>query len=133
MDDNGHRAQSEVIDSLLLVAIVVISLSTAGGFVLINYSEQAGDSDTLIECEFGYEDNTVTLTHTGGDSADIDQFRVILRNDSAESEHTLSVSDGDRDGRFEPGESATFGSVSTETDVFLVDSDRIICESTVNS
>jgi hypothetical protein len=79
-----------------------------------------------------YEENTVTVTHTGGDSADVDQLRVLLRNDSSESEHAFRVSDGDGDGRFETGEAATFGSVSTETDVLLVDSDRIICESTVS-
>lgn len=132
MDENDHRAQSEVIDSLLLVGLVIIAISTAGGFILINYSEQAGTSDTLIECAIVYEENTVTVTHTGGDSADVDQLRVILRNDSSESEHAFGVSDGDVDGRFETGESAMFGSVSMETDVLLVDSDRIICESTVS-
>jgi hypothetical protein len=131
MDENDHRGQSEVIDSLLLVGLVVIAISTTGGFILINYSEQARDSDTLIQCNIVYEENTVTITHQGGDSADVARLRVILRNDSSESEHTFGVSGGDGDSRFEAGESATFGSVSTETDVLLVGSDRIICESTV--
>ena len=128
---NNDRAQSEVIDSLLLVGLIAITVSLVGGLVLTNFSGQVSDDRPLLGCSIEYTNENVTVTHTGGDSIDVDQLSTRLRNDSSETELSFRVADGDRDNQFETGESAALGSLATETTVLVATSNDILCESSI--
>ena len=128
---DGIRAQSEVIDSLLLVGFITISVSLAGGLVLANYSGQVSDDRPLAECSIEYTNDVVTVTHTGGDPVEVTRLTTRLRNDSSRTELSFRVTDGDSDTQFETGESASFGSLTSETTVLVVTANNILCESSI--
>jgi len=129
MSRHSDRAQSEVIGSLLLVALVIVSVTFAGGVAVANYSNQTSDGP-LFECEIEYADDVVKVTHQGGDSAPASQLTTVLRNDSSQSVSFTDI-EGNGDGQFDPGESAKFGSLSSETDVRVVTTNEVVCQTTI--
>jgi hypothetical protein len=131
MADRRNRGQSEVVGILFLVGIVTISFTTAGVFMMSNMTQQATNDDPRLDCEIEYVDDTVTVTHRGGESVRTDQLDTILRNASSQSQSLFEVTDGNGNSQFEPGESATFGSVSEDTDVLVVTDRAIVCQETV--
>jgi flagellin-like protein len=130
MGIQDNRAQSEVIGSLLLVALVIVSVTFAGGVAVANYSNQTSDGP-LFECEIEYADDVIKVTHQGGDSAPTSQLTTVLRNDTSQSVPFTDI-EGDEDDQFDPGESATFGSLSSETDVLVVTTNEIVCQTTID-
>lgn len=107
------RAQSEVIGTILLVGVVVITVTTAGAFYLSNLS----DSETGPTTDFNATVTTssVNITHLGGDSIARDELTVIVRNNS--NTQQFSVADGtltnsDADEQFELGERWDTSSIS---------------------
>lgn len=98
------RGQSEPVGALLLAAVVVITVATAGVVVF----------DHLQDAETTRADVSVTVTadgvavaHAGGDAVPLSALRVVVRNDSGTWEPPVGVGgvvDGDADGTFEPGE-----------------------------
>ena len=131
MIDSRRRGQSEVVSTLLLAGLLIVTLSVAGGFAITNYIDRLSDDTPLADCDIGIEDGEVTITHTGGESLAEEDIDVILRDGSPGGRYDAEIDDGDEDARFEPGESITAGSVSTETDVLLVTADSVVCEGTV--
>ena len=76
-----HRAQSSVIGTILLVAIVVIVASVIGIFAIDIY--QQTEVDTAPNADFdaeqyGDEDQQVRLFHNTGDSLNADEISVIV-------------------------------------------------------
>jgi flagellin-like protein len=131
MIKNRNRGQSEVVGTLLLVGIVTLAISGAGSIIIFNIHSQEGNQDPLIECSIEYTDDNVTITNLGGESADIDNLTAILRNESSESRMPLDTTDGGGDSRFEPGDSASLGPISQETQILLVTENNIVCDSAV--
>jgi len=108
--------------------LLTVTLSVAGGFAILNYTERVADDTPLVDCDIGTEDGDVTIRHAGGESLQKNDLEVILRNESSEWRHEI---DDDEDARFEPGESIDGGSISTETDVLLITADTVVCEKIV--
>lgn len=131
MAENRDRGQSEVVGTLLLVGIVTLAISGAGSIIIFNIYGQEGDQGPLIECSIEYTNDNVTITHLGGESADIGSLTAILRNESSESRVPFNTMDGGGDSEFEPGDSAILGPISQETQVLLVTENDIVCDSTV--
>jgi len=81
-DQYGDRAQSEVIGTILLVAIVAIIASVIGIFAIDIY-QQAGDNEPAPNVDFdaeqyGEEDRQVRLFHNTGDALDATEISVIV-------------------------------------------------------
>ena len=129
-DHTRQRGQSEVVGSLLLAGLLIVTLSTVGGLAILNVTDRMADETPLVDCDIGTEDGDVIVTHAGGESLDVDGLETIHRNESSERQDVARVQ-GDADGRFEPGETIHSGSVSNETDVVLVTPDSVVCRETV--
>ncbi|MFW5905861.1 MAG: type IV pilin [archaeon] len=100
------RGVSPVIGVVLMIAITVVISATAGTLVLQLTDDQLGEmGDTDVDAEFtvAFNDDTVEVTHTGGDDIPAEELLI----------------DGDIDGSQRWGE---YGSVS-EGDSVTVDSD----------
>ena len=99
------RAQSEVIGAILLVAVVVIAVTAFGVFYLGNQSDDG--RDPAAEFNASASTTSVNITHLGGDSLARADLVVIVRNSSTEREFSVengTLTDGDTDDQFEPGE-----------------------------
>ena len=106
---------------------VNISVIFSGGAAVANYSSQTGGGP-LFECEIEYADDVVRVTHQGGDSAPTSQLTTILRNGSSRSIPFTNIEGG---AQFDPGESVTFGTLSSETDVLVVTTNEVVCQTTI--
>lgn len=131
MAEDRNRGQSEVVGTILLVGIVTLAISGVGSVIIFNFYGQGSNQGPSIECSIEYTDDDVTITHLGGESADVDSLTAILRNESSESRTPLNPSDGGGDSQFDAGDSATFGMISKETEVLLVTENTVVCDDTV--
>ena len=78
---DNHRAQSEVIGTILLVAIVVIVASVIGIFAIDVYQQTQVDTapDVRFDAEqYGDDDRQVRLFHNTGDTVDAAEISVIV-------------------------------------------------------
>lgn len=98
------RAQSTVLGTILLVAVVVLGLTVAGLFSVASITDAADSpvvdlSATLTPTELG-------LVHEGGDGMATAVLAVHVRNDDADASYSFADGTlaGDSDDRFEPGE-----------------------------
>lgn len=82
LDSRRMRAQSETIGVILLVALVVVSLSTFSVFYLGSVDSDQGpttDVDSRVTTD------RLTLTHNGGEALVSDELRLVVRVDSDET------------------------------------------------
>jgi flagellin-like protein len=84
--ESSDRCQSEVVGVVLLTAIVVILVSTAGFFLLTQFT----DEDEQPRVNVGSEvtngtggNGTIVLNHQGGDDLDPQAIRVVLQGSDA--------------------------------------------------
>ncbi|MFB6108045.1 MAG: type IV pilin [Haloplanus sp.] len=96
------RGQSESLGSLLLVAIVVLLMSTVGYYYLGSIGGQDGPTANI---DGTVTASTVTFSHGGGDAIPGDELTVVLRYDGTEQRDDFETAGhyGDDD-VFEPGE-----------------------------
>jgi hypothetical protein len=124
---SSTRSQSEVVGVILLTG-VVITVVTIGGGIAVNSAVQEQDTNSvLVDCEFEY-DNSLDITHSGGDSIDTAALDVIYRN-SSEERRTPFRLDGKT--RFQPGDTARLNQLSLPTEILLVTDETIVCEERV--
>lgn len=101
------RGQSETIGSILLVAIVVLTVSVFGAYAL----GQLGDGEKpRVEIQSNISTNELSLTHAGGDSLHGDELAVIIRWNGNETRLGFASQgsyDTDNGGLFEAGETWT--------------------------
>jgi hypothetical protein len=96
------RAQSEAVATVLLLALVVLLVSTVGYVVL----GTIGPDDTpTVEVAATVTDNDVTLTHRSGEGLPGDDLTVVLRYGGSEQRYDFAT-DGryGADDTFDPGE-----------------------------
>jgi flagellin-like protein len=82
---DGDRAVSPVIGVILMVAITVI-LATVIGAIVLDFGNNAGETapSASLSVDASTSSDTVTIEHTGGDSLDSEQTRVIVEvNDTS--------------------------------------------------
>jgi PKD repeat protein len=99
------RAQSETVGVVLLVGVFAVAAITIGVLVIGNVADDA-ESQPRVDLNVSVTPDNVTLTHGGGDTVDVADVEVVVRNDE-ESRYDLSGFDerrGDGDDRFDPGE-----------------------------
>lgn len=128
---SDERAQSEVVGTVLLVGVVVITVSTLGAGLLGSVTE---DDDPLGDVSGEVATDEIRLTHRGGESLAVAALEVVVRTD--DGTERISFADGALSGpdpdRFDPGEtwtkSASFDE-SEEVRVYLVhESERVLYE-----
>jgi flagellin-like protein len=97
------RGATEVIGTILLVAIVVVSVTVLSAATLLTQSEP---SDPFADLTGTVSDSKVFVNHTGGEGLDAGNLRVVARGGGAEYRERFpdGAITGDGDGRFEPGE-----------------------------
>jgi len=101
------RAVSPVIGVILMVAITVILAAVIGAFVL-GLGDQVGDTAPSAQISFDFDSNeSVTLTHDGGNSLQVSDISVNINGSVATAEEiswgdetisagqSATVSDGD--------------------------------------
>lgn len=106
MSVRAERGQSEVVGSILLVAVIVLGVSIIGAIVLGDIASQ--DQPVSAVIEGNATSGTVTFEHGGGDPIATSELRVVVQNDSGASQEIdftpANITQGDGDDRFEPGE-----------------------------
>lgn len=126
-----ERAQSEVVGTVLLVGVVVITVSTLGAGLLGSVTE---DDDSRSEVSGEVATDEIRLTHRGGESLAVAALEVVVRTD--DGTERISFADGALSGpdpdRFDPGETWTKSASFDESEgvhVYLVhDSERVLYE-----
>jgi flagellin-like protein len=103
------RAQSELIGTTMLVAIVVVAVVVPGAALTARYVESATADDPRMEWQVEVTDQDVLLSHGGGTGVAADDLTVVLRQSGSESRYAIADSTviGDGDALFEPGERST--------------------------
>ncbi|MUV90305.1 PKD domain-containing protein [Halapricum sp. CBA1109] len=99
------RAQSETVGVVLLVGVFAVATITIGVLVIGNVADDA-ESQPRVDLNVSVTPDNVTLTHGGGDTVDVADVEVVVRN-GEESRYDLPTFDerrGDGDDRFDPGE-----------------------------
>ena len=128
---SDERAQSEIVGTVLLVGVVVVTVTTLGAGLLGSVSE---DDDPLGDVSGEVRTDEIRLTHRGGESLAVVALEVVVRTDDGTTripfaDGALAGPDSDR---FDPGEtwskSASFDE-NEEVRVSLVhDSDSVLFE-----
>ena len=97
------RAQSTVIGTILLVAVVVVALTVFGSYSLGSITDDS--RGPAVDLSASVTATNLTLVHEGGEAMETTSLTVHVRHD-AETIHSFSdgTLTGDGDGRFEPGE-----------------------------
>lgn len=98
------RAQSEPVGVVLLTAVVVLSVTTAGVVVFAGVGD---DETTRTSVSVTVTHDGLGVAHGGGESVPLSDLRVVVRNDSETWRPAVTVAgvvDGDDDATFEPGE-----------------------------
>lgn len=104
----ASRGQSEVVGSLLLIAVVVVSVSVAGVVVLADVYDRGNSPPQLAANATAVSPSEVSLTHVGGEPALDEDLRVLVRQGATTADFDVeAVAYGDDDGRFESGETWT--------------------------
>ena len=127
MSGTTDRAQVESLGSLLLVAVVVISVGTFGAYYVASATGGtaggAGGLDLVVEAT----QDELRLSHNGGGSVPIADLQLVVENASGEDTYAFdegTIRGGDGDDRFDAGEIwrlAWEQSPDTEATISLVD------------
>lgn len=127
------RAQSETVGVILLTAIVVLTVGTAGAVVLAGV-----DTTETVRADLAVTvaDDGVAVTHDGGQPVAFADLQVVVRNGDGTWRPPMNESGvirGDDDGEFEPGErwAATRdlnGDAVTTVQVVERESDTVLVE-----
>lgn len=122
---DGDRGQSETVGVVILVGVVVLTVSTAGWFVATHYLDQARAHPTFADADVNATEDTLVVTHRGGERLPEAGVTVIVRSGAGTVRYDMASDpidrSGDGDGTFEPGESVTFAhSLDGSLDVLLV-------------
>ncbi|NHX35467.1 MULTISPECIES: type IV pilin [Halolamina] len=129
------RAQSEAIGIILLTGVIVISVGTAGAFVLSGSGVASGERITA-DVSIEIADDGVGLTHEGGDSVPFDELRVVVRHGNETWRPPVNASgvrNGDGDDQFDPteqwvGNRTLDTDVVTKVQIFHVESGTLLAE-----
>ena len=121
-DDN--RAVSPVIGVILMVAITVILAAVIGTFVL-GLGEQVGQSSPQASISIqdhneawsaGTTNNFVLLTHSGGDKIDMQNTKIVVRDENGNTVDSWTSGTGWSQGEFStPSETQDFTTGETLT------------------
>ncbi|GAB7013781.1 type IV pilin [Halolamina salina] len=98
------RAQSESIGIILLTAVVVVTVGTAGSIVL---ADVGGEETTRADLSVEIADEGVSVAHNGGESVAFDDLRVVVRHGNETWRPPMNGSgllDNDSNARFDAGE-----------------------------
>lgn len=76
-----ERAQSEVVGTILLVAIVVIGVSTIGSVLFLSFD---GPTEPTAEVNATANATALELTHVAGDPIAVDELRLVVHNGTDE-------------------------------------------------
>lgn len=101
----SERAATESVGTILLVAVVVVSVSVASGAVF-SY-RIASDGPPAVDLAATVTDGNVTVHHRGGDALALADVTVVVRADGRERRFVpdaANVTVGDADDRFEAAE-----------------------------
>lgn len=101
------RGQSETIGSILLVAIVVLSVGVFGAYAL---GQLGGDTGPHANIKPSITETQLSLTHAGGNSLSGDELAVIIHWNDSQTRLNFARAgsyDTDNGGLFEPGETWT--------------------------
>ena len=123
MDD---RAATETLGVILLLALVIILVTTIGlGLLTQTSAIQAGTERSYLNINPELTPSELTLTHAGGPSFHASNLTLLLRGDTGRDRYTLSdLAESDLgDGTFDTGDSVTVSHGFTGyVDVFLYSS-----------
>jgi len=111
-DDSSDRGVSPVIGVILMVAITVI-LATVIGAVVLDFGNSAGDSapSASLDVDVNSTENGVVIDHTGGDSLNLDQTRILVDDTSG---NQVEYTDGS--GTFSVGNKGALNGASGSAD-----------------
>lgn len=121
-----ERAVSPVIGVILMVAITVILAAVIGTFVL-GLGDSLGDSQPTAQIAVtsdNGEDPSLSIEHNGGDSVQLDDIDVVLRDGSSQVDRATvaDVQDGDATS-ISVGDTVT---IELDDDTETVDNVRLI-------
>jgi flagellin-like protein len=108
MQCRGNRGQSEVLGSILLVAIVVLFLALLGAAVLAPIA--SSDAGPVVDVGVSVTPGAVNLDHDGGDTVAADDVVVVI--DGPEGSSRTDLAAGLAGPTFEPGDTAVLGGQS---------------------
>lgn len=100
----SERAATESVGAILMVAVVVLSVATVSGALVV--TQAADDDDPTVDLAAAVTDETVSVRHRGGDALALADLTVIVRTDGGERRFAPDAANvsGDGDDRLEPGE-----------------------------
>ena len=98
------RAQSTVLGTIMLVAVVVVTVTVFGTYSIVSVTDSR--TGPVVEQSASVTTADLTVVHEGGEAMETGVLTVLVRTDGTEA--TYSFADGtlagDGDDRFEPGE-----------------------------
>lgn len=100
-----RRGQSESIGVVFMTAVVVISVTLAGGLLFLGTNAGTGDDQVLLDFDSKTTAGTLVLVHSGGDAVDASDLQVILEGPSGTESFTVdagNITGGDA--TLDPGE-----------------------------
>jgi flagellin-like protein len=101
----GERAQSEVVGSILLVAMIVLGISIIGAIVLGDIASREETVSAVVEGNATA--GQIEFRHGGGDSIPTAELTVVVENESG-AQDSLPFGEGTLTGAndelFQPGE-----------------------------
>lgn len=122
---SDERAVSPVIGVILMVAITVILAAVIGTFVLGLGGDLNAQPSAQIDITSDGED-TITIDHNGGDTIQLDNLDIVLRNGSTTVDRaTLEDVDNEDDSSISVGDTVTV-ELDTDDADFTVDNVRLI-------
>lgn len=106
-ETGSGRGQSHTVGVLLLTGVVVLLV---GGSGVIFLSQMGTNTAPLFDANITINNETVGITHGGGESMDLDNLRVNLESVGNAERHQFDEGTvfGDDDERFEPSERIRF-------------------------
>ncbi|UWG48189.1 Cell surface protein [Halanaeroarchaeum sp. HSR-CO] len=129
------RGVSEVMGTILMVAIVLILATALGGAALTTFQNVSSETPVL-QASFDVTTDSVSVQHRGGESIEISDLQLVLRNESQQVRYQLSQDNlsNTSDSLFEPGEwwsrqhSLTFHEGSSAALLIHTPSDKVLAE-----
>ena len=120
---DDDRAVSPVIGVILMVAITVILAAVIGTFVL-GLGDSLGDNQPSAQLNVDFDgDETVTISHNGGDALNINDLRVTVEGDDVDDPFDDLESDQFRVGdsvSFNPTETGEISSVESGNQIRII-------------
>lgn len=107
------RAQSEVIGTVLLAGVLILSMSVLGTALLTNQTQQIEQFDRPAAFETTLDQTELTIAHVGGRSSALADLTLVIRQGDTETRYQLSENASrlraelDGDAVFESTESVT--------------------------